>query len=91
MNPRVTTSQTRRIIPDAIRLKRAAKDKKNKDQRERKEVANTRKAALRKARATAIKALSSLKMKMKRSESVRYGAGYKKMKSWGAMKKKRGC
>jgi hypothetical protein len=74
MNPRVTASQTWMIVPDAIRLKRAAKDKQIKDQRERDEAAKKRKAALRKAKAAASKASSSLKRKMTRSESGRHGA-----------------
>ncbi len=89
MNPRVTASQTGMIVPDAIRLKRAAKDKQMKEQRERNEATKKRKAALRKARATASKAASSHKRKMTRSEAGRHGAWCKMMQSWGAMKRKR--
>ncbi len=86
MNPRVTTSQTGMVVPDAIRIMRETKVKEKKNLRERREAAKKRKADVaRKARAAAKKA--SRPRKMTPSEAGRHGAWCKKMQSWGAIKK----
>jgi len=99
MNPRVIAAQTGLVIPDAIRLKREAKEEEKKASRERREAAKKRKSvAAWKARASADKlrrkkkasSSSSPERRMTRYQAAKHAAWCKKMQAWGAMKRKRG-